>query len=76
MGQEIVVVQQMGDALRNMGYKNIECAVSEIIDNSIEAAAKNVFILLRESIDENTGTTGNVRRSIIMSHAEYFHLAK
>jgi len=55
MGQEIVVVQQMGDALRNTGYKNIECAVSEIIDNSIEAEAKNVFILIEESIDENTG---------------------
>ena len=39
MAHEIVVVQQMGDALRNTGYKSIESAISEIIDNSIEALA-------------------------------------
>lgn len=43
MAQDIFVVKTMGDALRNTGYKNIECAMSEIIDNSIQADAKNVF---------------------------------
>lgn len=32
MAQDIFVVKTMGDALRNTGYKNIECAMSEIID--------------------------------------------
>lgn len=40
----------MGDALRNTGYKNIESAVAEIIDNSVEANAKNIFLILREGI--------------------------
>ena len=50
MGKSIVDIQNMGDALRNTGYKNIESAVSEIIDNSIEANAKDIFIILREDI--------------------------
>ena len=40
----------MGDALRNTGYKNIESAVSEIIDNSVEANAKDIFVVLSEGI--------------------------
>lgn len=50
MGASIVDIKNMGDALRNTGYKNIESAVSEIIDNSVEANAKNVFLILREGI--------------------------
>ena len=50
MGASIVDIKNMGDALRNTGYKNIESAVSEIIDNSIEANAKNIFVILREGI--------------------------
>ncbi len=52
MGASIVDIKNMGDALRNTGYKNIESAVAEIIDNSIEANAKNIFIVLREGISE------------------------
>ena len=48
MAKDIVVIQSMGDALRNTGYKNIECAMAEIIDNSIEAKAKDVFIIVSE----------------------------
>ncbi len=55
MAHEIVVLQQMGDALRNTGYKSIESAISEIIDNSIEASAKDVFIIISEELDSNTG---------------------
>ncbi len=55
MAHEIVMIQQMGDALRNTGYKSIESAVSEIIDNSIEANAKDIFILVSESTDSITG---------------------
>lgn len=50
MGASIVDIQNMGDALRNTGYKNIESAVAEIIDNSVEANAKNLFLILREGI--------------------------
>ena len=46
MARSIVDIKNMGDALRNTGYKNIESAVSEIIDNSVEAEAKNIFIIL------------------------------
>ena len=50
MGASIVDIKNMGDALINTGYKNIESAVAEIIDNSIEANAKNIFIILKEGI--------------------------
>lgn len=50
MGKSIVDIKNMGDALRNTGYKNIESAVAEIIDNSVEAKAKNIFIILREGV--------------------------
>ena len=55
MGSSIVDIKNMGDALRNTGYKNIESAVSEIIDNSIEANAKNIFIILKEHINPLSG---------------------
>ena len=48
MARDIVDIRNMGDALRNTGYKNIESAVSEIIDNSVEAEAKNIFVILSE----------------------------
>ncbi len=50
MGKSIVDIRNMGDALRNTGYKNIESAVSEIIDNSVEAGAENIFVILREGV--------------------------
>ena len=55
MSHEIVLIQQMGDALRNTGYKSIESAISEIIDNSIEAQAKDILVLVSESLDAVTG---------------------
>lgn len=54
MAKQIVNIEQMGDALRNTGYKSIENAISEIIDNSIEAEAKDIFVLVSESVDEIT----------------------
>lgn len=55
MAHEIVMIQQMGDALRNTGYKSIESAASEIIDNSIEANAKDILVIVSESVDPITG---------------------
>lgn len=31
MAKDIFVIKTMGDALRNTGYKNIECAMSELL---------------------------------------------
>lgn len=55
MGKSIVDIQNMGDALRNTGYKNIESAVSEIVDNSVEALAKNIFIIISEQLNVKSG---------------------
>lgn len=59
MSQEIVQIQQMGDALRNTGYKNISSAIAEIVDNSVEAGYikghSDIFILLTEKVDVNSG---------------------
>ena len=55
MGQSIVQIKQMGDALRSSGYKSIDSAVAEIIDNSIEAEAKDIFVIMREHVDPETG---------------------
>ena len=48
MSRSIVDIKNMGDALRNTGYKNIESATAEIVDNSVDAQASNVFIILWE----------------------------
>ncbi|AFV03478.1 hypothetical protein UNSWDHB_318 [Dehalobacter sp. UNSWDHB] len=50
MSQSIINIEQYGDALRNTGYKNIESAVSEIIDNSIEAEATDVFVIVTDTL--------------------------
>lgn len=55
MAHSIVDIRSMGDALRNTGYKNIESAVAEIIDNSVEANARNIFILIGEKINPVSG---------------------
>lgn len=51
----IIDVAQYGDALRSTGYKNIESAMSEIIDNSLEAGAKNVYVVLEEKLNPSVG---------------------
>ena len=54
MGKSIVDIKNMGDALRNTGYKDIESAVAEIVDNSIEANAKenNTVLPLEDYTDK------------------------
>ena len=54
MGQSIVQIKQMGDALRSSGYKSIDSAVAELIDNSIEAGAHDVFVIMTERVDPIT----------------------
>ena len=55
MASNIVDLKNMGDAFRNTGYKTIDNAASEIVDNSIEANAKDVFIILSEDINPISG---------------------
>lgn len=55
MAKEIVEIKSMGDALRNTGYKNIECAMSEIIDNSVQANANNILVIVSEEVNSKTG---------------------
>lgn len=54
MGQSIVQIKQMGDALRSSGYKSIDSAVAELIDNSIEAGAHDIFVIMTERLDPVT----------------------
>lgn len=51
----IINIQHYTDALRNTGYKNTESAIAEIVDNSIEADAKNVLIICKEGVDRGRG---------------------
>lgn len=55
MAIDIVKIKTMGDALRNTGYKSIECAMAEIIDNSVQAEAKNVLVIVSEEYNAKTG---------------------
>lgn len=55
MAKDIFVIKTMGDALRNTGYRNIECAMSEIIDNSVQAEAGNVLVIVSEEYNKKTG---------------------
>lgn len=54
MGQSIVQIKQMGDALRSSGYKSIDSAVAELLDNSIEAGAHDIFVIMSERVDPIT----------------------
>lgn len=47
---DIINLEQYGDALRSTGYKNIESAVAEIVDNSLEAEANDVLIIVTDRI--------------------------
>lgn len=55
MAKDIFVIKTMGDALRNTGYKNIECAMAEIIDNSVQANARNILVIISQKCNEKTG---------------------
>lgn len=55
MAQDIFQIKTMGDALRNTGYKSIQSAMSEIIDNSVQANAKNIFVIVKETLNYRTG---------------------
>lgn len=47
MAKEIFNTQGMAESIRYTEYKNIYSAISEIVDNSIEANAKEIVIVLK-----------------------------
>ena len=54
MAKEIFVIKTMGDALRNTGYKDIVCAMAEIIDNSVQAEASEILVIVSEEYNSMT----------------------
>ena len=50
------------DALKNSGYRSTYNAISEIVDNSIDANAKNIFIIGEQSpVETNRGTEKRIK---------------
>ena len=49
-GKPIVNIKNYTDALRSTGYKNAESAVAELIDNSLEAKAKDVLVIVHSGV--------------------------
>lgn len=47
---DIINISDYGEALRNSGYKDIESAMAEIVDNSIQADAKNVLVIIKDKV--------------------------
>ena len=49
MGHPIFTTEKIGDFLRDTGYKSIDSALAEIVDNSLEAKCDDCFIIVKES---------------------------
>lgn len=49
-GMDIINIEDYGEALRNSGYKDIESAMAEIVDNSLQAEAKNVLVIIKDRV--------------------------
>ena len=49
-GMDIINISDYGEALRNSGYKDIESAMAEIVDNSIQAKAKSVLVIIKDRV--------------------------
>ena len=56
---KIVNAAMFIDALKNSGYKSTDNAIAEIVDNSIDADADDIFIIGEQSI------AGNGERRIV-----------
>ena len=50
IGMDIINIEDYGEALRNSGYKDIESAMAEIVDNSLQAEAKNVLVIIKDRV--------------------------
>lgn len=47
---DIINISDYGDALRSSGYKNIESAMAEIIDNAIQADAHDILTIIKDKV--------------------------
>ena len=56
----IINIQNYTDALRNTGYKNVESAIAEIVDNSLEADAKDVLIICSQDFSSGRKTVNEI----------------
>lgn len=61
MNKPIVPIQTAIQTFRDSGYKNTASAISEIIDNSIEAEANNITILV---VEEDYKLNGKLQKKI------------
>lgn len=52
---KIVNASMFLDALKNSGYKGTDNAVAELVDNSFDADAQNVFIIGEQNVAGNSG---------------------
>jgi len=50
--KEIFNPKEMADSLRHTEYKHFESAVSEIIDNSIEANADEIYVIVKSDLKD------------------------
>lgn len=51
---KIVNASMFLDALKNSGYKGTDNAVAELVDNSFDADAKNVFVIGEQNVSGNS----------------------
>lgn len=58
---EIIPVDMAIRSLRDSGYRNTACALAELIDNSVQANAKNVEVIC---IEEHYNTNGRSARKV------------
>lgn len=65
MGHQIFTTERIGDFLRDTGYKSIESAISEIVDNSIEAKCSDCFIIIKETTEQRSVRTINYVSDIV-----------
>ena len=50
IGMDIINIEDYGEALRNSGYKDIESAMAEIVDNSLQAKASNILVIIKDRV--------------------------
>src|SRR5580700_5986163 len=53
----IVAVQSFIEATRDTGYKSTGSAIAELVDNALEASAKQINVTIEHAI--NAGSTSN-----------------
>lgn len=50
VSMDIINISDYSEALRNSGYKDIESAMAEIVDNSIQAEAGNILVIIKDRV--------------------------